>query len=142
MFTIVWYFGSLKFTERYALARSGHFQIGDPILTAAALLLFVGACGKSAQIPLYVWLPDAMEGPTPVSALDPRRDDGDRRRLHGRALECDLRARPHSDEDGCRLSVRSPPFLPRRLVWCKTTSSACSPTRPFLSSATCFLPSA
>src|SRR5678816_3172861 len=69
MFTIVWYFGSLKFSEVNALARSGHFQIGDPILTAAALLLFVGACGKSAQIPLYVWLPDAMEGPTPVSAL-------------------------------------------------------------------------
>jgi len=69
MFTIVWYFGSLKFADVNALARSGHFQIGDPILTAAALLLFVGACGKSAQLPLYVWLPDAMEGPTPVSAL-------------------------------------------------------------------------
>jgi NADH-quinone oxidoreductase subunit L len=69
MFTIAWYFGSLRFTEVTHLARSGHFAIGDPIITAATLLLFVGACGKSAQIPLYVWLPDAMEGPTPVSAL-------------------------------------------------------------------------
>jgi NADH-quinone oxidoreductase subunit L len=69
MFTIAWYFGSLRFTDVTALARSGHFGIGDPVITAATLLLFVGACGKSAQIPLYVWLPDAMEGPTPVSAL-------------------------------------------------------------------------
>ena len=69
MFTIAWYFGSLRFTEVTQLARSGQFAIGDPIITAATLLLFVGACGKSAQIPLYVWLPDAMEGPTPVSAL-------------------------------------------------------------------------
>src|ERR1700722_5427110 len=69
MFTIAWYFGSLRFTEVTHLARSGHFAIGDPIITAATLLLFIGACGKSAQIPLYIWLPDAMEGPTPVSAL-------------------------------------------------------------------------
>ncbi len=69
MLTIAWYLGSVRFTDVNAMARSGHFAIGDPVLTAAALLLFVGACGKSAQLPLYVWLPDAMEGPTPVSAL-------------------------------------------------------------------------
>jgi NADH-quinone oxidoreductase subunit L len=64
-----WYLGSFRFTEINKLAHSGTFAIGDPVLTAAALLLFLGACGKSAQLPLYVWLPDAMEGPTPVSAL-------------------------------------------------------------------------
>jgi NADH-quinone oxidoreductase subunit L len=69
MFFIAWYFGSLRFVDVTAAARSGHFAIGDPYITAATLLLFVGACGKSAQLPLYVWLPDAMEGPTPVSAL-------------------------------------------------------------------------
>ncbi len=69
MFFIAWYMGSLRFMEVTAAARSGTFHVGDPIITAATLLLFVGACGKSAQLPLYVWLPDAMEGPTPVSAL-------------------------------------------------------------------------
>src|SRR3982075_3045881 len=64
-----WYLGSFRFTDINTLVRSGNFAIGDPALTTAALLLFVGACGKSAQLPLYVWLPDAMEGPTPVSAL-------------------------------------------------------------------------
>jgi NADH-quinone oxidoreductase subunit L len=69
IFTLMWYLGSFRFVDINSAARSGHFAIGDHVLTAAALLLFVGACGKSAQIPLYVWLPDAMEGPTPVSAL-------------------------------------------------------------------------
>src|SRR5260370_15283847 len=69
MFFIAWYFGSLRFPDVPRLAHSGHFAMGDPIITAATLLLFVGACGKSAQLPLYIWLPDAMEGPTPVSAL-------------------------------------------------------------------------
>lgn len=45
------------------------FGVGSGTITAITLLLFVGAVGKSAQIPLYIWLPDAMEGPTPVSAL-------------------------------------------------------------------------
>jgi NADH-quinone oxidoreductase subunit L len=70
MFFVAWMSGSLRFIDVTGFAREHAASLmGNPIITAATLLLFVGACGKSAQLPLYVWLPDAMEGPTPVSAL-------------------------------------------------------------------------
>jgi len=74
--TVLMYFGSLDYQQVFTAAHANPGQTiniwGDaqwPAVTVACILLFVGAMGKSAQAPLHVWLPDSMEGPTPISAL-------------------------------------------------------------------------
>jgi NADH-quinone oxidoreductase subunit L len=72
IFWMIQAFGSVSFQDLYDPSQgliSSISTINSPALVGISLLLFVGAMGKSAQIPLYTWLPDAMAGPTPVSAL-------------------------------------------------------------------------
>jgi NADH-quinone oxidoreductase subunit L len=69
MFLLFIHFGTLHFSDIFGSLQKNPHMLDTATATTITILLFVGACGKSAQIPIYVWLPDAMEGPTPVSSL-------------------------------------------------------------------------
>ncbi len=100
MFTIAWYFGSVQYTAVNHLARSGQFPIGDPVITTACLLLFVGRLRQVGAVSAVCLAARCDGRPDAGLRADPRGDHGHRRRLHGGALQRAVRAGAECDEDG------------------------------------------
>jgi len=100
LLTIAWLFGSIQFTKVTEMARSGHFAIGDHWITIATLMLFIGACGKSAQLPLYV-VARCHGRPDASLRIDSRGNHGHSRCIHGRPLERVVRPGSNLDAYGC-----------------------------------------
>ena len=136
IFLTVVTFKSLDFSQVFLGISHWPVDTGMGTLTIIGLLLLVGAAGKSAQIPLYVWLPDAMEGPTPVSAL-----------IHAATMVTAgvyMIARTWPLYMHAPIAMNWSPrsdarrrFSPRRSGWSRPILSACSLTPPSRSSATC-----
>ena len=130
-------FGTIFAQAPSLVGKTIHFLAWDvDALTLICILLFIGAMGKSAQFLLHVWLPDAMEGPTPVSALIHAATMVTAGVFMVARLSPLFELAPTARPSWCS-SAPSPRCSQRPSASCRTTSSASSPTRPARSSATC-----
>ncbi len=130
--------GTIRFADIGPALAKGNFNVGDPRIVAIALLFFVGATGISAQIPLYVWLADAMEGPTPASARSSTLPQWSLPAFTWSRAPAPSTNSPPPQWPSSLWSAPSPRSSPPRWASCKPTSKKFSRIPPSRNSATCF----